>query len=58
MDTIIAYRVNGGQVQFVLNDDGECAVFAHHDEAVTYALDSALFASGQADYQIITLDEL
>jgi hypothetical protein len=33
-------------------------VFAHHDEAVTYALDSALFASGQADYQIITLDEL
>lgn len=58
MDTIIAYRVNGGKLQVVLSEDGEIEVFSHQDYAVDYALDNALFNSGQADYQIIELDEL
>ena len=59
MDTIIAYRVNGGKLQFVGDEDGEIVtVFPHHDAAVAFADASALFQSGQADYQIITLDEL
>jgi hypothetical protein len=57
MDTIIAYRVDGGVLQFVLQGEDVC-IFAHKDEAIGYALDNALFNSGQADYQIIELDEL
>jgi hypothetical protein len=59
MDTIIAYRVNGGKVNLVMTEDGsDICVFPHHDDAVAYADEVGLFQSGQADYQIITLDEL
>ena len=61
MDTIIVYRVSGGKLEVVLSgegDHGDVAVFRHHDDAVLYAENSRLFQSGQADYQIVTLDEL
>jgi hypothetical protein len=59
MDTIIAYRVNGGKVAVVMDPAGEdIVVFPHHDAAVAYADANPLFQSGQADYQIVTLDEL
>lgn len=58
MDTIIAYRLNGrGPVRMVMDLD-DVAVFSDHDVAVDYADANPLFASGQADYQIIVLDEL
>ena len=58
MDTIIAYRTNDGPVQFVLDDQGDTAIFSHRDEAIRYAEGNRLFHSGQAVYQIIELDEL
>ena len=58
MDTIIAYRVNGGKLQIVTDADGEIEVFPHQDDAVEYADSNQLFKSGQADYQVIVLDEL
>lgn len=59
MDCIIAYRVNGGDVQLVMDEAEEkVAVFPHQDAAVDYADNSRLLQSGQADYQIIVLDEL
>lgn len=59
MDTIIAYRVNGGKVEVVTDPAGEnIAVFSHQDVAIDYANALPLFASGQATYQIIMLDEL
>lgn len=59
MDTVIAYRVNGGKVNFVMAEDGmDVCVFPHQDAAIDYADRNALFQSGQADYQIITLDEI
>ncbi len=58
MDTIIAYRTNGGRAQLVIDEDGEVMVFPFKDEAVIFADQSDLFQSGQADYQIIVLDEL
>lgn len=59
MDCIIAYRVNGGDVEMVLNRTGiGVVVFPNHDAAVTYADANKLFQSGQADYQIVVLDGL
>ncbi len=58
-DAIIAYRMNGGKVAVVMDPAGEnIAVFPHQDVAIDYADAHPLFASGQADYQIIVLDEL
>lgn len=59
MDTIIAYRMNGGKVEVVMDPAGEnIAVFPHQDVAIDYVNALPLFASGQAEYQIIVLDEL
>ncbi len=61
MDCIIAYRVNGGPVEMVMNfeeDDAKVAVFPNMDNAISYADGNKLFQSGQATYQIIELDEL
>lgn len=59
MDTIIAYRINGGKVHVVMDEDtGDVAVFPHFDEAIDYADTNNLFQSGQADYQLIELTEL
>lgn len=58
MNVIIAYRVNGGRPQFVMDDDGEVSVFGDQDQAIDYTLQNALFQSGQADYQVIVLDEI
>lgn len=58
---VILYRVNGGPVQAVGNsDDGEPVIeeFASREEAIDFAEDNGLFQSGQADYQIVELDEL
>lgn len=58
MDCMIAYRVNG-KIHAVMDEDtGDVAVFPHHDAAVAYADANKLFQSGQANYQIIVLDEL
>jgi hypothetical protein len=58
----ILYRVNGGKLQFVgesTTEDGEhIAEFPSMDAAVSYALSNDLFDSGQADYQIVELNEL
>lgn len=59
MDCIIAYRVNGGNVEVVMDLAREnVSVFSHHEFAVDYVDANPLFQSGQADYQIIVLDEL
>jgi hypothetical protein len=58
MDTIIVYRINGGKVQVVINDDEEITVFPHQDEAVRYTDTNRLFQSGQSDFQIVSLDEI
>ncbi len=58
IDTIIAYRTNGGKVEIVPDDEGDPFVFSDHEKAVEYAQANGLFQSGQAVYQIIVLDEL
>jgi hypothetical protein len=58
MDHIIAYRINGGRLEFVLDPEGDVCVFSGADTAISYADGNALFRSGRADYQIIELDEL
>jgi hypothetical protein len=62
MNCCILYRVNGGKLQFVgqsTSEDGEhIAEFPNIDEAVHYAMCNSLFDSGQAEYQIVELDEL
>jgi hypothetical protein len=57
-DAVIAYRVNGGEVEFVAAADGNVAMFTNRDAAVAYAATNRLFQSGQAKYQIVVLDEL
>jgi hypothetical protein len=57
MDTIIAYRINDGRVEFVM-ERGMVAVFSTRENAAVYAFNNRLFASGQAEYQIIELDEI
>jgi len=58
MECVILYRVNGGRVAVVAEPEGEIAVYPHLDAAVDYAESNKLFQSGQADYQIVELDEL
>lgn len=55
-DIIIAYRINGGQVQFVLDDDTDVTIFRDTKHAEHYVEHNALFRSGQATHQIIELD--
>lgn len=61
MNCVILYRINGGSVQGVTFDDGELHVFPNLDAAVGW-LDGAplgrLVESGQADCQVVALDEL
>ena len=58
MDTIIAYRVADGLLQFIRDEDEEVRIFTDKAVALLYAMDNRLFDSGQARYQIIKLDEL
>lgn len=58
MDHIIAYRIHDGRLEIVLDPEGEICVFPNADEAIFYADGNALFSSGQADFQIIELDQL
>lgn len=58
MDCVIVYRINGGKVEFVIDDEGDANVWPHKDDAIAYALSNALFQSGQTDFQIVELDEL
>ena len=58
MECIIAYRVNGGRVRMVMDEEDEIAIFPHEGKAIAYAYANALFRSGQADHQIIELDDL
>jgi hypothetical protein len=58
-ECVILYRVNGGRIKIVYDDDlVEVEVFPHMDAAIAWCDDSKLFANGQADYQIVELDEL
>jgi hypothetical protein len=47
MDTIIAYRVNDGSVEFVIGEGGNVAIFPSWDHADSYANANRLFHSGQ-----------
>jgi hypothetical protein len=60
MECVILYRTRGSLrlVEYVSDPDGTMTVFPHFDAAAAYALSNALFDSGQADYQIVELDEL
>ena len=63
MNCCILYRVNGGKLQFVYdpddeNDHAQISEFPDFDAAVAYVEGNKLFQSGQADYQIVELDEL
>jgi hypothetical protein len=61
IDCVILYRVNGGPVEFVYNPENEnepIAVFGSLDDAISYTEANALFLSGQADFQIVELNEL
>lgn len=62
MNCCILYRVGIGRLQFVYDGTDESgehiAEFPHMDAAVAYADANKLFQSGQADYQIVELDEL
>ena len=62
MSCIILYRINGGPVEALCktsaDDMGQLFEFPHLDDAVAYAERNALFQSGQADYQIVELNEL
>lgn len=61
MNCCILYRVNGGRLQFVgdlWQDEAVISEFPDMDAAVAYAENNKLFQSGQADYQIVVLDEL
>ncbi len=60
---VILFRINGGSVQGVTFDDGELHEFPNLDAAVgfVHAADhpfARLIDRGQADYQIVELDEL
>lgn len=57
---VILYRVKGGPVAFVgkIGLDGILAEFSDRDAAIDYAVNNKLFDSGQADYQIVELDDL
>lgn len=59
-DCVILYRTKGGVVDIVRNPDETDlpSVFPHMDAAIEYADSNKLFESGQADYQIVELDEL
>lgn len=64
MTCVILYRINGGPVEIVWKTSSAGAhedliyEFGHLDEAVAFAERNRLFQSGQADYQIVELDEL
>jgi hypothetical protein len=58
MNCAIFYRVNGGALPVVTTDDGSPRELLHHDDAVHYAEHTVLSESGDADYQVVELDEL
>lgn len=58
MKAIIAYRVNGGPVEMVLEEAGDVAVFGSVERAELYAGSNKLFESGQGVYQVLELDQL
>jgi hypothetical protein len=58
MESIVVYRVNHGPAKVVVDADGELATWSHPDDALTYCAKNALFLSGQADWQVVELDEL
>lgn len=61
MDCVILFRVNGGHVQAVM-DNTEIREFPNLDAAVSHTQGGTMFAklieSGQADFQIVELNEL
>jgi len=61
-ECVILYRINKGPYIEIVRDieDGtdEIALFPNIDVAVDYCNNNKLFNSGQADYQIVELDEL
>ena len=62
MRCVILYRVGDSRVDAVREvdiDGGDhISEFADMDAAISFAFSNALFQSGQADYQIVQLDEL
>ena len=64
LDCVILYRVNGGPVKIVRrvtlsgDETDDISEFRNIDEAVDWADHNPLFNSGQADFQIVELDEL
>ena len=64
VDCVILYRINSRPVQIVRrvtrsgDETDEIIEFRNIDEAVDWAKHNPLFNSGQADFQIVELDEL
>jgi hypothetical protein len=60
VECIILYRLAGNvhAVMTIASGEDRIFIFSDLDAAVTYANSNSLFKSGQADYQIVELDEL
>lgn len=58
MRCIILFRINGQSLQYVRDVRDGIHEFPHRDDAIAYASSNLLFDSGQADYQIVELDEV
>jgi hypothetical protein len=59
MECAIAYRHNGGKVEFILDSEDECggaAIFANRDEAIECALGLPYLMV--VPWQIVEFDEL
>jgi hypothetical protein len=55
---VILFRVNGGPVQAVCDDHGAICEFADGEDAISFLEDWPPWKSGEADTQIVQLDEL
>lgn len=54
----IFYRINGGKLQVVTDDDGQPREFPDRDEAILYTEETTLPPGQLVDWQIVELNEL
>lgn len=61
MECVILYRLAGtvhAVLQTAPGEDDRIAVYPNMDAAISYTDTNKLFQSGQADWQIVELDQL